>query len=190
MDISDIQVVVQWRATCTLSTLWQRLGRAGRNRSIEATTLFLVEKEHFNEEKAKREERKKTKAEKQKRKRGDKDQQLSNKRAQRLNEAQTTPLTNVLETSQEASLQDLASSSDESDDISEQLRERYTTRIQEKTKKQGARTQRVLEPAMDDLINARTQGLPCRRFPLDVFFENNKASKCHGCSRVHAVPVS
>lgn len=175
MDIPDVRVVVQWRATCTVSTLWQRLGRAGRNRSIEATALFLVEKEYFDEEKAKKEERKKSKTEKQKRKRGDKDQQFSNKRAQGLNEAQIT--INVSETNQETPLQDLASSSSDTDDISEQLRERYTTRVQDKSKKRRARTQRELEPAMDDLINARNRGLPCRRIPLDVFFENDKASK-------------
>ncbi|KIK74314.1 hypothetical protein PAXRUDRAFT_20000 [Paxillus rubicundulus Ve08.2h10] len=28
MDVSDIVIVGQWRATCNLSTIWQRWGRA------------------------------------------------------------------------------------------------------------------------------------------------------------------
>lgn len=48
MDLSDIHVVVQWRATCTISTLWQRFGRAGRDREIDATAILLAEKEYFD----------------------------------------------------------------------------------------------------------------------------------------------
>ncbi|KAG2035621.1 hypothetical protein BDR03DRAFT_867739 [Suillus americanus] len=31
MDIPDITLVIQWRATCKLSTLWQIWGRATRD---------------------------------------------------------------------------------------------------------------------------------------------------------------
>ncbi|KAF8976569.1 P-loop containing nucleoside triphosphate hydrolase protein, partial [Cyathus striatus] len=31
MDLPDIGLVVQWRATCSLTTLWQRIGRAAHN---------------------------------------------------------------------------------------------------------------------------------------------------------------
>ena len=60
MDIPDIKLVVQWRATCTLSMQWQRFGCAGRDKKTQATAIFLVEKEHFDDEK-KREKRTKGK---------------------------------------------------------------------------------------------------------------------------------
>jgi hypothetical protein len=42
--------------------LWQRFGCAGRNPALEATAVFLVEKEHFDEICKKKEETKKRKA--------------------------------------------------------------------------------------------------------------------------------
>ena len=59
MDVPDIQLVVQWRATCTLSTLWQQFGRGGRDRSLEVTAVFLVEKEQFDEAQQRKAEMKK-----------------------------------------------------------------------------------------------------------------------------------
>lgn len=60
MDVKDIQLVVQWRLMCDPTTLWQRLGQAGQDHQtdVEMTGVFLVEKEHFDDEKAKRAERK------------------------------------------------------------------------------------------------------------------------------------
>ncbi|KAF8240354.1 hypothetical protein L208DRAFT_1210713, partial [Tricholoma matsutake] len=49
MDIPDVELVVQWKATCMLSTLWQIFGRAGGDPALEATAVFFIEKEHFNE---------------------------------------------------------------------------------------------------------------------------------------------
>lgn len=45
---------------CDPTTLWQRLGQAGQDHrtDVEMTGVFLVEKEHFDDEKAKRAERK------------------------------------------------------------------------------------------------------------------------------------
>jgi ERCC4-related helicase len=62
MDVPNVELVVQWKATCTLSMLWQRFGCAGRNPALEATAVFLVEKEHFDEICKKKEETKKRKA--------------------------------------------------------------------------------------------------------------------------------
>ncbi|KAF8121567.1 P-loop containing nucleoside triphosphate hydrolase protein, partial [Boletus edulis] len=50
MDVPDVELVVQWRATCTLPSLWQRFGRAVRDKALNGTALLFAEKEHFDEE--------------------------------------------------------------------------------------------------------------------------------------------
>ncbi|KAG2743118.1 P-loop containing nucleoside triphosphate hydrolase protein [Suillus brevipes Sb2] len=58
IDISDIRIVIQWRATwCSLSTIWQRFGRAVRNMSLEGTAILFAEKEYFDVYKAEKEKR-------------------------------------------------------------------------------------------------------------------------------------
>jgi superfamily II DNA helicase RecQ len=50
MDLPDIRIVVQWKATCDLCTLWQRFGRAARGPGQEATAILFVEKKDTDEE--------------------------------------------------------------------------------------------------------------------------------------------
>ncbi|KIK32303.1 hypothetical protein CY34DRAFT_27239 [Suillus luteus UH-Slu-Lm8-n1] len=49
MDVPDIQLVIQWRATCKLTTLWQRFGRAAHNKNLLGTASLFAEKEHFDD---------------------------------------------------------------------------------------------------------------------------------------------
>ncbi|KAG2743438.1 P-loop containing nucleoside triphosphate hydrolase protein, partial [Suillus brevipes Sb2] len=49
MDVPDILLVIQWRATCNLSTLWQRWGRAARDKQLQGTAILFAEKEHFDD---------------------------------------------------------------------------------------------------------------------------------------------
>ena len=49
MDILDIRLVIQWRASCSLSTIWQRWGRAVRNRDLQGTAILFTEKEYFDD---------------------------------------------------------------------------------------------------------------------------------------------
>ena len=58
MDISDIKLVIQWHATCKLTTLWQQFGRAARNKDLEGTAILFAEKDHFDEERAAKQMRK------------------------------------------------------------------------------------------------------------------------------------
>lgn len=51
VDIPNIEIVVQWRATCTMDALWQRFGRAARGTGTEGIAILLVESKHFDEEK-------------------------------------------------------------------------------------------------------------------------------------------
>jgi len=53
IDIPDIRIVVQYGASKELSTYWQRAGRAGRDYSIDAVAILLVEPRYFDDEKEK-----------------------------------------------------------------------------------------------------------------------------------------
>ncbi|KAI5980764.1 P-loop containing nucleoside triphosphate hydrolase protein [Pisolithus albus] len=58
MDVADIQLIIQWRATCRLETLWQRFGRAVRNRELTGMAVLFAEKDYFDENRALRAARK------------------------------------------------------------------------------------------------------------------------------------
>lgn len=65
IDIPDIYQVVQYRVPSSLSTWWQRAGRAVRNLDLDGTAILISEPSHFDDEKAKaaiREETKRTKS--------------------------------------------------------------------------------------------------------------------------------
>jgi superfamily II DNA/RNA helicase len=42
LDLRDIELVVQWRYMSSLCTLWQRLGQAAWDPSIEVTGIYMV----------------------------------------------------------------------------------------------------------------------------------------------------
>ncbi|THH15915.1 hypothetical protein EUX98_g9385 [Antrodiella citrinella] len=57
VDLPDIILVIQWRLRCTLATLWQRLGRGARDRSLVAVAIIFVEGKFFDEERKRAKER-------------------------------------------------------------------------------------------------------------------------------------
>jgi hypothetical protein len=48
MDLPDIELIIQWRASCDLCTLWQRFGHAVRDLKLQGRALFLVELKYFD----------------------------------------------------------------------------------------------------------------------------------------------
>ncbi len=50
MDLPNIKIVVQWKATCSVCTLWQRFGRAARGSGQTGTAILLVEKKDTDDE--------------------------------------------------------------------------------------------------------------------------------------------
>jgi superfamily II DNA/RNA helicase len=50
MDLPDVEIVVQWKATCDLCTLWQHFGRVARGQGKEGVAILLVEKKDTDEE--------------------------------------------------------------------------------------------------------------------------------------------
>jgi superfamily II DNA/RNA helicase len=53
IDVSDIEWVIQYRATNKFSTWWQRAGQSGHSLAVKATAILLVEPCFFDEEKEK-----------------------------------------------------------------------------------------------------------------------------------------
>ncbi|KIK74067.1 hypothetical protein PAXRUDRAFT_82040, partial [Paxillus rubicundulus Ve08.2h10] len=50
MDVADIFLVIQWRETCKIVTLWQQFGCAVWNQELTGTALLLAEKQYFDDE--------------------------------------------------------------------------------------------------------------------------------------------
>ena len=51
MDVADIEIVIQFKATCNLCMLWQHFGQAARGTNWEGTVILLYEKKdiHYQE---------------------------------------------------------------------------------------------------------------------------------------------
>jgi superfamily II DNA/RNA helicase len=159
MDIPDIKLVVQWKATCTLSMLWQRFGRAGRDKKTQATAIFLVEKEHFDDERKKREERKRKR-------------QVGKTSPRKKTTADPG-------TSSKGPEADPELSDDESDSCLDVLQAMMKVDASKK-RPDGpclGKRKHELEPAVDCFINAKFRKLSCRRQPLNVHFENVHTGK-------------
>jgi superfamily II DNA/RNA helicase len=171
MDISNVRIVVQWRATCTLSTLWQRFGRGARNRSLEAVAIFLVEKEHFDAAKEKKAERTAQKLRKKWKCTSGKTPSPA-KKTLRLTNVSSDPNA-PKETVHDIDLDFHTSDAEAEDEIDNELHTKYVDRMREKVVRKGKK--REIEPEMDDLINAKSRSLNCRRRPINIYFENKKA---------------
>ncbi|KAG2045713.1 P-loop containing nucleoside triphosphate hydrolase protein [Suillus hirtellus] len=52
LDLRDIALVIQWKYTSSLCTLWQHLGRAAQDISTEATGIYLVKPQFLKKHKS------------------------------------------------------------------------------------------------------------------------------------------
>ncbi|KIJ19443.1 hypothetical protein PAXINDRAFT_50383, partial [Paxillus involutus ATCC 200175] len=59
MDVSDIKLILQWRATWKLAALWQRFGRVVCNKELTGTVILFAEKDFFDDEHEAKDARKK-----------------------------------------------------------------------------------------------------------------------------------
>ncbi|KAH6891607.1 P-loop containing nucleoside triphosphate hydrolase protein [Coprinopsis sp. MPI-PUGE-AT-0042] len=49
MDIPDVDIVIQWKATCDMCMLWQRFGRVARGWGCTGVAILLVEKKNTDD---------------------------------------------------------------------------------------------------------------------------------------------
>jgi superfamily II DNA or RNA helicase len=190
MDLPDIQVVVQWRASCNLMTLWQRLGRGARDRTYTSKAIFLVEKEYLDEEREKKLKRQRARKDNLKKQNAKKKnaplQSITNKRLRtdsNTSQRVAVDLEGSSSSSEESETEELTSdlvrvdenfNKRETDMIISELHCRYSTTIPAPRKKKSD----PLEPAMDDLINARFRKLKCRKIPIRVYLEMDDVCMC------------
>ena len=172
IDIPDIRVVVQWKVPSSLSTLWQRFGRAGRDRSEEATAVLLAEKEYFDEER----KLKMARQEKRKRKMAAQLPTISPSKRPHISSSSIAP-PSINRTESNGDSADESGSDISGGEEDWRLREMYTRYTERERRTAKPKKRKVdVEAAMDDFINAKSYGMSCRRMTLNVYFENNKAS--------------
>ncbi|CAK5275042.1 unnamed protein product [Mycena citricolor] len=222
LDLPDIALVIQWRATCDLCTLWQRFGRGARALGSTATALLLAEPKHFDEniKKARIAAEKRASARTKKRQPAS---QLTTPAPKHValacipnpNIPVSVPVPVITDSNPEEQEQLLVDHETAIDnritvDDSEVIlpdvvissaeyladRRRFYGAIDpvtnEPVRKQATRKKiDVLDPAMDDMINAATRqpGKPCFRLPPTIYFGNDLTGGDHmqcdaaGCKR-------
>ena len=196
MDLPDIAIVVQWKATCELSTLWQRFGRAARGAGQEATAILLVEKKDTNEERVKKADRAAKRKQKKDNntKRKAETEDLKQRRQKRPALADRS--TNI-EVKAEVDDTDIGSCDGEDDDKAVDASRAMNPGNLESVGLEGCRAQYAnqemaekpqlvqvrrnqgpqIGSALDDFINVGGR-FRCRRTVLMLFFGNDKTRKC------------
>ncbi|KAJ3555330.1 hypothetical protein NM688_g2638 [Phlebia brevispora] len=187
VDMRDIEIVVQWRTTCTLDALWQRFGRAARDPSLEAIVVLFVEARYFDDAKAIAAERTVEKKRKEARKAVERE---TSKRKHAL-ESQADRRAKRAKTIEKVG--DASDSNDGPDQgsptVYEILRAVYRQSVQNCANKGKKASVEDLTPEMDNLVNACWREFKCYRAPIMAFYENDRISaareECQpdGCSR-------
>ncbi|EPS94524.1 hypothetical protein FOMPIDRAFT_1055021 [Fomitopsis schrenkii] len=238
LDLTGIQLIVQWKAPASINTLWQRFGRAARGEGEFAFAILIAEKEHFDEEKERKLAAKAKRLESRKRKRGKQSKNAPNKQRAIHDTAAASGQPGELPTPSRVPAEygtgDAVSSDNEDVDenpegdteiqeheqgrgeadveeeavaeaaevaavaaeANERRREVYNQRIKVESTK--SKQERILQPAVLDLINAASRGLGCRRQSITLVYSNDKRAsdhmECdklspHGCARCSPKPM-
>lgn len=182
MDLPDIELVIQWKATCELCTLWQRFGRAARGPGREATAILLVEKKDTAEERVKKAGRAAKRKKNKETGTGIKRKAEIGKQIERKRPALADRSTNAVS--------DRGSSDNEDNDNErigpiglEECRARYANQERPQVVQvRGCRGPQV-GSALDNFINPEGR-FPCRRTIIMLFFGNDKT---RGSCRVRRV---
>ena len=147
--MKDIELVIQWKVTCDPCILWQRFGRAARDKDLQATALLFVESKDCD-----RAEEKKVRKRKAVDGEGDNDRPAKPKRAKK--KARPQPLVLGAGENTEARFWKARVAA-------------YHAPISDKKVEKGD-----INPVLDDVINSEARGIGCRRRPFQVYFENDK----------------
>lgn len=167
--------MIQWKVTCDLNTMWQHFGRAGRNKTVNATAMLIAEKGYFDEDKGLKETRK--------RKAAAKLESSGPTKKICFAKSEPTPKLEVLTPMLEPPMPILeALAMPVSVDVEEI--ERATSALYNRmpVESRGGKADSELEPVMDDFLNTKTrQSVGCHRKPAMIYFGNTKLSACLWC---------
>ena len=147
IDLKDIELVVQWKVTCDPCILWQRFGRAARDKCLQATGLLFVESKDCDLVEEPKTCKRKAVEE------GDKahPQLKRPKKKER-------PLPMVLAEGEGA----------------EGRFWKARVAIYHEPVSDGKIEKGNVNPVLDDVINAEARGIGCWRKPFQKYFENDK----------------
>ncbi len=179
MDLPDIAIVIQWRATPSISALWQRFGRCIHDPTLEGTAIIFAKKEYFDV----------LANEKKKRKRNLSSIKIEPGTSSTVKQAKLGPSTSRSAASQDHEASDEGEEEGVDDDEKEDdddkdededergkgKKKKPSTYSRKKSKKEK------IEPAIFTLLNADSRGVSCRRQLFSDQFENTKASELCVC---------
>jgi superfamily II DNA helicase RecQ len=134
LDLSNIEIVVQYLVPPSLSTLVQRLGRGGRDPGMRAFGIFLAEPKYFDDVKAAAEAR--AQARKKKRRKRGAGPSVSKRAAADVGGTPTpmTPRSEPVATEDSSSTEDSNHSSVESDASAEEMQQHAMVPSGQKTR--------------------------------------------------------
>ncbi|KAG2344669.1 hypothetical protein BDR05DRAFT_947343 [Suillus weaverae] len=178
MDVPDILLVIQWRATCKLSTLWQRWGRAARDKQLQGTAILFAEKEHFDDVQEERRQHQEMK------KRKDRPSAINSLVSKcQCGVGMVAPTEHEEDHELEGGLDE--NECDNGGNVingdsmglgDKELQETLKSTMDGKTGSNAWKKSRELDPAMDRLINAHLRNtILCRRRVFRVHFDNASA---------------
>ncbi|KAI1784996.1 P-loop containing nucleoside triphosphate hydrolase protein [Ganoderma leucocontextum] len=209
VDVPNIELVVQWRTTCDMDTLWQRFGRAARGPGTHALAILIVEAKYFDEQRAAAEERTRKKDERELKKATDREQG-KRKRAESAS-THTASTRRRLEPPAPAlpAAESLVASGEPS--VDGELSQFELLRVEFKVasggsgtashKKKGKQAEKSegMGVEMDNLVNAGTRPFRCHRAPITALYANDRFVPDHllcrsqedgGCARCCVPPSS
>lgn len=189
MDLSDIKLIIQWKANCDMCALWQRFGRGGQCEGQNATAILLVEKKDTDEERAVKVVHDAKRKDKKKEGTGTKRKALDQLNHTSKRPALTNASPRVNRNAQDLNLEELENNLIAANDTTDLQKEAYEERrahysksatsmsiptqpLAQTTKGKGREGVEV-GSVMDDFINAK-QYFNCRRAVPMLFFGNDK----------------
>lgn len=182
MDIPDIAIVVQWKATCRLTELWQRWGRAARAPGGSGVAILFADKNLFDDV---REEKKSRQQVEEAKKRQREETSADLPPSKRANHNASAPsLSNATETGTDVPSGPSRPSPSESANNRAFRNTMFPSLLTVGMNSQPTvkKAKRELDPAMDCLINAEFRGTTpasrCRRKVIEIYFEGEGSS--HG----------
>ncbi|KIL55218.1 hypothetical protein M378DRAFT_46953, partial [Amanita muscaria Koide BX008] len=161
MDLPDVMTIVQWGATCSISTLWQRFGRCVRDPKLEGTAILFTERDNIDSERQK----KVVRAEKRRAK--------ATLRKKAAKQQRTDDSLDMIKVEERDDVNDELSGDEEKD--REEKGKEAEKEKERRPKKSSNKSKRTLDPVVDKVINAEYQGYTCRRIPIMTAFKNNEA---------------
>ncbi|KAF7969654.1 hypothetical protein HWV62_26757 [Athelia sp. TMB] len=161
MDLPNIDIVAQWRATCDMSDLWQCFGRVARAIGREGTGILFFERAHLD----KTRENKRVAAGKRKAV-GEGPSGCPAKRAATSPTRQETEMAMEVDNDPEAYARQIEHEAAYNRRAAKQVKSRKAKNVKE------SRSMLDLHGPLDDFINAGTrEEVACRHKPVKLYFD-------------------